>query len=394
MLRLITYPRMQKLFASRLPESVIKRLSIRVRELGGVNLGQGIPSFPTASHIREAARLALEEKDIGVYPNFLGTIELREAIARKLSADHHIVLVGDKHILVTVGAMEATATAILSFVKDNDRVGIITPDYCNHFPQILLARGETIEIPLLESAVWQMDFKRIETEARRGLKLLILTNPSNPTGFVLSKKELKLLVALASKWGFWILADETYSFLVYEEEKSSLLDMWSQYDRLITVRSFSKEYAMTGWRVGYIVASEDIIHIFAKTHDVLTGCVPKISQRAAEVAISGPQAIVSEYKDVLTRRRQIVRKALDTMSDSLTYIMPQGAYYIFPKYKANLPSMELSEVLLRKARVAVVPGVVFGEAGEGHIRISFAVDDAVLMEGMKRLVRFFKDFHL
>ena len=367
------------MFASHLPESVIKRLTIRARELGAVNLGQGIPSFPTPSHIITAAKTALDDPGIGVYPNFLGELELREAIAKKLKQD-------TKNILVTVGAMEGTATAILSIVGNGERVGIVTPDYCNHFSQIMLARGEIVSLPLMEGKDWTLDCSGVEKEAKGGMKLLLITNPSNPTGFVATRQELKVLVDLANKYGFYILADETYSYLTYDVPHTSLLDFWDQSDRLIIVRSFSKEYAMTGWRVGYVVTHEETIKTFAKVHDSLVGCVPKISQRAAIAALIGSQDFVVQCRLVYARRRQMTMDAIAKI-DQLTIPTVSGAYYAFVRYGGNRTSVDISEDLLTKGKVAVVPGSFFGAGGEGHFRISFAVEEAVLTEGLRRLER-------
>lgn len=372
------------MFADSLPESVIKRLTIRARELGAVNLGQGIPSFATPPHIIAAAKEALDDPTIGVYPNFLGEISLREAIAGRAKRD-------TAEILVTVGAMEGTATAILSLVENGDRVGIVTPDYCNHFPQVMLARGEIVSIPLKEGTGWTLDAARIEQEATRGLKLLILTNPGNPTGFVASKNELQTLVRLAKTHGFWILADETYSYLTYDTPHTSLLDFSSENDRLIVVRSFSKEYAMTGWRVGYVASRPETIETFAKVHDSLVGCVPKISQRAAIAALTGPQTFVAKNHAAYASRREMTMEAIKK-SPSFTLPTVAGAYYGFVRHPSRRPSAGLCEELLTKAKVAVVPGSVFGQGGEGHFRVSFAVDDAILTEGLTRLQRFFGSY--
>lgn len=369
------------MFADSLPESVIKRLTIRARELGAVNLGQGIPSFPTPPHILEAAKAALEDPAIGVYPNFLGELELREAVAKRHGVDVSAVL-------VTVGAMEATATAILSLVENGDRVGVVTPDYCNHFPQVMLARGEAVPIPLKEADRWTLDLLRIEAEAKKGIKLLLLTNPGNPTGYVASREELKALVTLSANHGFWIIADETYSYLTYGAPFVSLLDFWNESDRAITVRSFSKEYAMTGWRVGYMVARPETIGALAKVHDSLVGCVPKISQRAALAAVTGPQDFVMNNQKAYERRRAMTVEAIGEIP-GLSLPTISGAYYAFPKYTGNRPSERVAEDLLTKAGVAVVAGEHFGNGGQGHVRLLFAVDDAVLSEGLSRLRRYF-----
>lgn len=380
---------MTNFFAEQLPESVIKQLSLKVKAIGGVNLGQGIPSFPTAPHILRAAKSALQEKNIGVYPNFLGTLELREAIVQKLNHQYQLNL-SNQEILITVGAMEATATTILSLIQNDDRVGVITPDYCNHYPQIALARGRLVEISLDEKDSWQLNLKKVEVEAKIGLKLLILTNPNNPTGAVFTKEELKQLITLAQKYGFWILADETYNFLTYETASTSLLEFYAIANRLLIVRSFSKEYAMTGWRVGYLIAAKEFITLAARTHDALVGCVPKISQSAALAAISGSQAIVTRYQKILSQRRSNACVYLDGLNEFLTYVKPQGAYYIFPRFK-NRDAFTLCDEMLNRAGVAVVPGDVFGKAGAKHFRLSFAVEETTLNEGFKRLKKFFKN---
>lgn len=377
------------LFAHDLPESVIKRLTIQVKEAKGVNLGQGIPSFPTADHIRDAAKRALDERDIGVYPNFLGDIKLRLAIGEKLDREHGLALSAEREILVTVGAMEATATAILSLVNNRDRVGVITPDYCNHFPEIMLARGVIREIPLREREGWRIDTELLAKEAKRGLKLLILTNPNNPTGAVFRKEDIDEIVRLAQKYGYYVLSDETYHFLSYGAPAPSLLDWYDESDMLLTVRSFSKEYAMTGWRVGYIVAKPELTALFAKTHDALVGCVPKISQRAATAAITGSQRIVSTYVKTLTKRRDSLMEAFGELEDYMGIVVPQGAYYAFPRYTGKTSSIEMSRRLLTEVGLGVIPGSIFGSGGEYHIRLSFAVDDDVLKTGLSRLKTFF-----
>ncbi|MEK7141707.1 MAG: pyridoxal phosphate-dependent aminotransferase [Patescibacteria group bacterium] len=371
------------MFADSLPESIIKRLSIRARELGAVNLGQGIPSFPTPPHIINAAKIALDDPTIGIYPNFFGELELREAIVKKLHSDGG-EFVTTNNILVTVGAMEGTAAAILSLVEYGDRVGVITPDYCNHFPQVMLARGEIIPIPLQEGAAWMIDLVQVERQAKQGIKLLILTNPGNPTGFVASGPELAALVDLANTYGFWILADETYSYLTYDTPFTSLLRSWRACDRMITVRSFSKEYAMTGWRVGYVVASEEAVKTFVKVHDSLVGCVPKISQRAAIAALAGSQDFVQEHREAYARRRNLTMDAMRRVK-SLQLPRIDGAYYAFVRYEGSESSVVLCERMLTEAGVAAIPGSAFGAGGEGHFRLSFAVDDDLLQNGLRRI---------
>ncbi len=423
---------MSDLYASFLPDSIIKRLSLRARELGAINLGQGIPSFPTPAHIIEAAKVALDDPIIGVYPNFLGEEKLRSVIVEKLNKEQNVNLTGKNDTLVTVGAMEATASVILGLVGNGDRVGIITPDYCNHMPQVALARGELMEIPMKvvdvsdsrnvpgvayshsenQSRVdsgnvmrvteshsrnqfrWEIDLEKVESEMKNGMKLLILTNPSNPMGAVATRETLKKLITLAQKYHVWLLSDETYNFATFETPFTSALEFWDTYEQILVVRSFSKEYAMTGWRVGYLIARPEAMGTFTKVHDALVGTAPKISQRAAIAAITGPQDCVSEYRNTFLKRRDIACKLIDAAKGSgLSYAKPQGAYYLFLKYSKPISSVEMSEKLLTEAKVAVVPGSAFGSGGEGHVRISYAVDDQILVDGITRLTKYFKRLH-
>lgn len=343
-------------------------------------MGQGIPAFPTPVHIIDAAKKALDEPEINIYPNFLGILELREALAKKLK-------VSKEQILITVGAMEAFASSMLSLLDYNNLVGVLSPDYCNHYPAIRLAKAKLLEIPLLEKKDWEIDFAKVEEAAKKGMRVLVLTNPNNPTGSVFEKKEIEKLVKLSNKYGFYFLCDETYSFLSYEKKFCSLLEFFKENDRLIVVRTFSKEYCLTGWRVGYVITSEPLIKIIAKTHDALVGCASKISQKAALVALTGPQDSVLKMKEELRRRRDFICEELTKMGDKVSFSKPQGTYYLFLKYKREENSLFLARKILEEDRLAVVPGIVFGQTGEFHLRLSFGGKEDLLKKGLKILGR-------
>jgi len=380
---------MSEMFASVLPESVIKRLSIRARELGAINLGQGIPSFPTPPHIIEAVKAGLDDPTIGVYPNFFGEIALRQAIATRIQKDHGLKIDALKNVLVTVGAMEGTATAILSLIGNSDRVGIVTPDYCNHFPQVMLARGKVIPLPLIEGKDWTLDLSLIKREAKLGMKLLLLTNPSNPTGFVASKRELQAVIDLAHTYGFWILSDETYSYLTYDASHISLLDVWVQSERLVVVRSFSKEYAMTGWRVGFVHSDEENIREIVKVHDSLVTCAPVISQYAAIAAFDFADNEVESFRRQYQNRRDLICRHLDDLNGVFSYQKPNGSYFVFPKILKTKNSWNFAAKLLREAKVAVVPGAAFGPSGESHIRMSFGRSEKDINGAMEKIKKYF-----
>ena len=289
--------------------------------------------------------------------------------------------------------MEATAAIIFSLIGDGDTVGVITPDYTNHFPQIQLARGIVKELPMKNNGGWKLDLDAIQKAAADGMKLLIITNPNNPTGAIFSASDVAEIVRLSNAHGFWVLSDETYNFLAYDEKPPSLLDWWNEGERLLTVRSFSKEYAMTGWRVGYLVARQSVRDTMAKTHDALVGTAPRISQQAAYAAVSGPQDVVHTYASVIKDRRDLLCEKLDQMPEHLSYHKPAGAYYLMARYAADISSEVLCDDILKKTSVGVVPGSIFGKGGEGHFRISFGVTDDRLIEGIKRLKDYFDSQH-
>jgi len=378
------------MFAHSLPESLIKGLSIRARELGAVNLGQGIPSFPTAPHIIDAVRDALSDPFIGVYPNFLGEAAVRQEIVVRLSREHPDTQFSVGNVLVTVGAMEGTAASILSVIGTGDGVAVVTPDYCNHQPQVLLAKGRYVEVPMRKSEKrWELDRDAMEQAVAGGIKMIVYTSPNNPTGAVFSRDDVSFLVSLAKQYDAWLLSDETYGFLTYDVSFTSLLSLARGYEKALVVRSFSKEYAMTGWRVGYVVAHQSVFPAIAKTHDALTGCAPKISQRAALAALTGPQdVVVSSGLEYARRRKHAISLLKDIPGVSL--IHPEGAYYAFASYTKNIASTDLSQELLTDQGVAVIPGAAFGTGGERHFRISYAVEPDLLKRGIERIASYFR----
>lgn len=379
--------------AEQLPTSIIKASSNRAREIGAINLGQGIPSFSAPEAAKNAAIFALEnDPDIDKYPNYLGVPELRQEIANRLSNEsmQNIKL---ENILITVGAMEACQTIISSIVEPGDRVAVITPDYATHFSQLMLPDAVEVNIPMKEELGWQINLDAIEQESRRGLKLLLITNPNNPTGSVISQEQLEQLISLSEEYGFWLLSDETYSYLTYDDvQHTSLTNYLNDHVNLLITKSFSKEYAMTGWRVGYLVADAEFIPEFAKTHDALVGTAPRISQMAALGVLQGDQSCVNEYVNAFSKRREYVIDRLSQIP-GCSLVAPDGAYYAFPSYEDALNSKELAETLLEEWGVNIIPGEIFGDGGQFHFRISMGPEFNVLEEGLNRIESYFKYQH-
>lgn len=368
--------------------SAIKEMPLLASRIGGcVSLGQGIPSFATPGHIVEAVfRAMARDPDGGKYTLGPGLPELREAVARDLGARTGIPVDGDREICITVGAMEALAAAVLTVVDRGDEVILPSPNYASHIEQVLLAEGIPVFVPLEESA-WQLDVGRIRDAVTQKTRAIVLCNPHNPTGANFREEDLRAVAELAVQRDIVLIADETYDFLVYDGGTHfSLAGIPEVRDRLIATFSFSKKYAMTGWRVGYVFAPEPILDQMMKIHDAVAICAPTPSQVAAMAALTGPQDCVGEIAGALQRRRDLTCERLDHLADHFSYVTPRGAYYLMARFKApGVDSMTYALRLLKEARVITIPGAAFGPTGEGHVRLSFGGAESEIHEAFDRI---------
>jgi len=368
--------------------SAIKEMPLIASKVGGcVSLGQGIPSFPTPPHIIEAVyRRMREDPDAGKYTLGPGMPELREAVAAHLSRQIGRTVAPDKEICITVGAMEALSAAVLTVVDRGDEVILPSPNYASHIEQVLLAEGVPVFVPLHE-ADWQLDIEGIRSAITPRTKAIILCNPHNPTGANFAASDLRALADLAIAHDLFIICDETYDFLVYDGHSPFSLTVLPELaDRIIATFSFSKKYAMTGWRVGYVYAPEGVLDQIMKIHDAVAICAPSLSQHAALAALQGPQDCVVEIGAALQCRRDLVCDRLDRLADHFDYVKPQGAYYLMARYKMpHIDSMTFALRLLHEARVITIPGAAFGPTGENHIRISFGGTESEINEAFDRI---------
>lgn len=370
--------------------SAIKEMPILASQVGDcVSLGQGIPSFPTPNHIVEAVcRVMRNDPDCGKYSLGPGMPQLRRAVAERLSGQIGRAVDGDTQICITVGAMEALLASILTVVERGDEVILPSPNYASHIEQVLLAEGVPIFVPL-QPGDWQLDLEAVRTAITPRSKALILCNPHNPTGANFSASALRELAELAIAHDLFIISDETYDFLVYDDQPHfSLTTLPELQDRMIATFSFSKKYAMTGWRVGFVYASEALLDHIMKIHDAAAICAPTLSQHAALAALQGPQGCVDEIRSALRARRDLTCRRLDRMQQMFSYVKPRGAYYLMARYQApGVDSMEFALRLLREARVTTIPGAAFGPDGESHIRLSFGGSEEEIHEAFDRIER-------
>lgn len=379
--------------------SPIKEMSILadmvVQETGAdiVSLGQGIPHFDTPDHIKDAISRALLSDETAKYTLEPGINELRNLIARHLMLDKGATSVeGCKEIMIGVGCQEIVACALASILDEGDEVLIPSPGFASHSEQVVQFGGTPVFFQLNEEKGWALDIAECERCISEKTKAILFSNPSNPTGAVLTAQELEALGACAKKHNLIIIADETYDFLTYDSAVHVSFASFPQFhDRTIVAGSFSKKYAMTGYRVGYGFAEEGIIDHMLKTHDALAICAPAISQKAAIQALTGPQDNVAYFVKGFTENRSSMMKRLDALSSHFSYHAPKGAYYIFVRYTMpGIDSFNLSLRLLREAHVITIPGAAFGPTGEGCLRFSFAGKPALIDEAFNRIEQWLK----
>ncbi len=374
----------------RIQISAIKLMPLVASRVGGcVSRGQGIPSFPTPPHVVEAVCRALRSEPwSGKYSLQPGLPELRRAAAEFLRTEKSLEFDPATEIGITVGAMEGLLAAFLALVERGDEVIVPDPIYEPHLQQIKLAEGVPVFVPLKKED-WGLDLAAVEAAVTDKTKAIVLCNPANPTGRVFTDGEVRALARLAEERDLYLISDETYEHLVYEGPAPlSPAAVEGMRDRVVSVFSFSKKYAMTGWRIGFVAASADLMAELMKVHDSAAICAPTPSQLAALAALTGPQEVVAEMRQALARRLELVCRRLDRLGGAFSYIKPQGAYYLMARYHfTDQPSQELALRLVEEARVITVPGSSFGPGGEGHLRLSFGGDEAELNEAFDRLER-------
>lgn len=377
--------------AQSLDVSAIKKIQLLHNEIPEcISLAQGIPSFGTYPHIRQAAIDAIESGKADKYTSGYGIEPLRMAIVEKVRRDNKIPVERD-NVMVTHGGIEALMAVFLALLNPRDDIIVLTPDYASHITQTRIARhgGRPIFVALDETRKgWVLDSAKIEAAITPNTKAILVCNPVNPTGKVYSRAELKEIARVALKHNLFIISDEIYEYFLYDKHEHISIGSFAEVqDRTITIFGVSKTYAMTGWRIGYITASKDLINQIFKIHDSLVTCPTAVSQYAALAAISGPQDNVADYIKTFTKRRKIVMDALKK-TDKMTIVQPAGTYYAFPKFTTPVDDYDFAVRALRNAKVAVVPGSAFGLGGESHIRISYGCDDDILKQGMERLVNY------
>lgn len=368
------------------PSGIRRFFDIASTMEGVISLGVGEPDFSTPWVIRKAAIKVLERKQVVYGPN-LGIAPLRQAIADKLKANHGVDYDAAEQIIVTVGGSEAIDLTIRGMIDPGDEVLVVEPCFVCYAPLVELVGGVAVPVPTRLENNFKLTVEDLKDKVTDRTKLLILPFPNNPTGAIMTREDLEPIAEFLRGTDIMVLSDEIYSELTYGRKHCSIIELPDMAERTIYVNGFSKAYAMTGWRLGYVAAPEPIIHQIFKIHQYGIMCSPYISQNAAiEALTSCDNEVAAMVKEYNIRRSYLVNEFNRL---GLTCFNPEGAFYVFPCIKSTgLSSEEFCERLLFEEKVAVVPGSAFGDSGEGYIRISYAYSLKHLMEAISRIEKF------
>ncbi len=385
--------------AERLENVVLGQIRVvgdKARELENagqdvIHLEMGEPDFTTPKHIVEAAQKALDLGEVH-YASNRGIPQLRETIADKLKIENGIHADPKTDIIVTQGAAEALSIAVLAHLNPGDELIIIEPSFASYENLAHLAGAVPVSVPTREENNWVVVPEDILKAITPKTRMILINSPSNPTGAVFPEETLEKIAGYAMEHDLLVVSDEIYEKVTYQKDSHfSIGSVKGMEERTITINGFSKAYAMTGWRLGYVAAHKDLITNMLKVHQYGVTCVPTFTQFGANTAYTErekSEKSISEMMAAYRRRRDIVYEGLNSI-DGVTVTQPEGAFYAFPNIsKFNLTSAEFAEKLLNDTGVATVPGTVFSNVGEGYIRISFATSEENLKEAMKRI----KDF--
>ena len=359
---------------------VINDLSNQYPDVIHLEIGQ--PNFPTPQHICQAAGEAAAKGFTYYTPN-AGVPRLRRAIAEKLGRFNGIEA-GPENVVVTTGGVGAINTSLLTVCDPGDAVLLSDPTWPNYSMMAVLQDLEVRRYNLRPEDGWLPNPEEIEKQITPNCRAMVLVSPSNPTATVIGEDLMRELMELARRHDLWVISDEVYDAITFGRAAFSAYQV--DPDRVISVFSFSKTYAMTGWRIGYAVARPDVAKQLSKCQEPTTSCVNSLSQVGALTALRGPQDDVAMMRDAYWERRDQVMELL-TAAD-IPFARPDGAFYMWVDIsQSRLPDQEFAIKMVNDYRVAVVPGTVFGPNGGTHVRISLATDTELLLEGMSRLVK-------
>ena len=366
------------------------RLSKEIEDVAFLSWAK--PTSDTPKHIKEAAINAIDQGKVGGYSTSAGLVELREEIAKKLVRDNNMEA-NPSQIIVTVGAIEGLSAAVFAILDSGDEVIMPTPTYSTHIRQVRIASWKPVLVPLLEEEGFALDIDEMRKAITSKTKAIMFCTPNNPTGTVFTEKELRQVANLALENDLMVITDEAYEYFIYDNQKHfSIASIPEMSKRTISCYTFTKTYAMTGWRIGYLHTDEELIPHLTKTHIPLTICAPVVSQYAALAALKGSQDCVKEFREHYLSARNLMCSRLDNLGHVFSYAKPAGSYLMFPKIELDegKDSSSFCKKMLREAKVSTTPGIAFGTTGENHLRLSFCVPEQEINKAFNRMDKYFK----
>lgn len=368
------------------PSGIRKFFDVVSEMPDAISLGVGEPDFDTPWRIREEGIYSLE-RGRTFYTSNAGLKDLKSEISRYLKRKIDVSYDADKEIIVTVGGSEGIDIAFRAMLDPGDEVLIPQPSYVSYLPCAVLADGRPVPIPLQEKNEFRLTKDELEAAITPKTKILVLPFPNNPTGAVMTREDLEPIAEVVKKHDIFVLSDEIYSELTYKDKHVSIASLPGMKERTLVINGFSKSFAMTGWRLGYVCAPREIAEQMLKIHQYAILCAPTNSQYAAIEGLRHCEDEVQEMRTAYNQRRRFLMHEFKRMQ--LDCFEPYGAFYVFPNIQEfGMSSEEFATRLLEEEKVAVVPGSAFGESGEGFIRVSYAYSLEDLKEAIGRLGRF------
>jgi len=367
-------------------------LSARVE--GAASLAWGLPSFRTPKYIRQGVKQYLDEDfDAGKYTLPDGLPELRDLVVSEHKAKTGIDVDADDNVMISAGNMQALNTLFHTMLDPGDEIILTDPCFASHIQQINLFSGKPVYWPLDEKNNWSLDIDLLPDLITDKTQAIVLVSPSNPTGKIFSEDELIRVGEVARLHNILIIIDDPYSEFVYDNRDKyfNLASVEELKEHVVYLYSFSKSYAMSGWRLAYMVMPAELKREALKVHDATMICAPRISQLAGIVALSQPSNHKQEFEKILNSRRELICQRLDNIPHVFANQKPEGAYYVFPKIIAtHTNSKDFAIDLLNHARVTVTPGSAFGPSGEHHVRLAYCVDEDTVNQAFDRIENYFK----
>lgn len=351
-----------------------------------VNLAGGEPDFDTPLHIQETAYKAIRAGDTH-YPPAHGTPELLEAVAAKLERENGVYTAPD-HLIVTPGGKWALYVALMTVVNPGDEILILDPAWVSYNPMVKLIGGTPVHLSLPAERGFALSRELLEAHITPRTRMIMVNSPNNPTGYVMTPASMRTLVDAVIEHDIYLLSDEIYEHIIYPgHEHISPASYPEMAERTFVVNGFSKAYAMTGWRLAWVMGPPDAIRLGRSYMTNSITSAASFTMAAGVAALDGPQQCVADMLKAYTRRRRFLLDALDEI-EGVEYFPPEGAFYLFLRFpRTRRHSVELASYLLDAAHITTTPGVAFGAAGEGHLRISFASRDAELEKFVERLAK-------